>query len=314
LPYLNRYIFASLPISGKFINKTRKMKKLLLLSLSMLAVSPFLVPTAPAKAAFQGPDGYVEQVTASGEVKGWFYQNDQPEDIEVVFQNVNNTTDYRRYIINPQQASNKISYFTQRADVKAYLMKKYKNPTFKYPQGFLLTGKYLPVGQWRLTSVSGANIFGGGEIPMTSGNRVANISYSAPYVEGYVDSTTGGNIKGWAYDSGGYGGSYVGPDIYLKIRNVKSGATQEFSFGSNEEATLISRSARQDVISFLTHYRGQHPNYFDYPSVAKSGFSINLSASSHPVAAGTWEIVTLTMDGSDIPFGNTNPSHVMVIQ
>jgi hypothetical protein len=288
------------------------MKKILAILTNMIVLGTFFVPVMPvAQAAPIRPEGYVEQVLSGGSVKGWFWDNDQPVDLFVTYQNLDNG-ESRYYVINPQQASNKISYFSQRDDVKSYIRNKYPSATFHYPQGFLLTGNYLPNGRWKLVSVTEASIFAS-SLPITAGNTTFTVTSSQPYIEGYVDSTSGGAIKGWAYDSSLNPQLNIGPEIYLRVKNVQTAEVRDFTFATNDGSSLIYRTARQDVSNFLSNYRGQSPSYFDHPTNAMSGFTINLSASSHPIPSGTWHIEQLTMDGVTIPYGNTNPADTFVI-
>ncbi len=96
---------------------------------------------------------------------------------------------------------------------------------------FLFSGKYIEAGPWELISVAAEDMFGG-ELPIVSGNvKIARPS-AETYVEGYVDRTASGLIQGWAYNSIKstylYPG-FIGPEIYLKIKEQNTGETMEFT-------------------------------------------------------------------------------------
>jgi hypothetical protein len=282
-----------------------------------MALSGFPLVSNAAYPSGYVVDGFVEQVS-SGTVKGWVYQNDQPVTLVLTFQNATNESFIHYKITNAQQ-SNQISYWEQRTDVKSYLNSKYKaNLSFSKPQSFMLTGFYMPLGTWTLESVTVQGIVSK-TLPINTPNKTFVITSTHAYNEGYIDTTSNG-IKGWAYSSSATSVD-IAPEIKINLR--KTGTDERKTFilpkGSEQNGNMI-REVRYDVVTFLTNERGQEASRFASPSQTRNqvGFTMEYAYPpdypNRPLSSGTWEIESIMADDFNVVYGNTNPSHFIIVQ
>lgn len=256
-------------------------------------------------------DGYVEDV-GNTFVKGWAYQNDQPVDLIITFENVD-TARMITYSMTNRQESNKIALFTQRSDVKAALNKKYNTQlSYSRPQGFLFTTDFLPVGTWRLKSVE-TQALAPKTLPILSSNKTIVKTSVQVYKEGYVDTTSSG-IRGWAYSSFSPENE-TGPEITIAISRLDNTEAKFFTLPKlKQQFGYMERTSRQDVFSFLVNERGQDSTISNqpFPNRIYTGFTFNYNTGALP--SGTWIINSVLADGTPIDYGNTNPSKIIYVQ
>lgn len=284
----------------------------------MVAMLAAVLPVSSALATIQPKTatstyGYVEEA-ASGVIKGWVYQDDQPVELSFLLEK-SDGSESRTYSITNQQESNKIAYFSQRDDVRKYLA-LWGAKSFRYPQGFMLTGKFLPVGSWKILDVFNA---GTGElIPHSSSNMVLSIPSTLPYIEGYVDNTgQGSGMYGWAYSSERTVADFA-PEIVIKVTNTSTNESKTFTLPKGKEVQgYMARSVRQDAVSFLITKRGQGDVNFDHPKGNRTmvGFIFNYNAQEtpRPLTVGQWSIDSITADGEPVPYGSSNPAKILIV-
>jgi hypothetical protein len=273
-----------------------------------MALTPFV------KAMPNYPLGNVE-VIDNTKVQGWVYYKDAPVSITLTFvNNVNNPTDVRNYVISNTQNSNKISYFVDRPDVDNYLGYTYGNATITRPTGFMLTNMYLPQGQWTFVQAIAHSGSTSSTLPIIPTNRTMNVTYSEPYIEGYIDSTND-MIKGWAYSSDIPENEYA-PDINITV----SKGADKLSFAIDRHSIITSvggngpiiyiRDPRQDVVDFLYSKRGQKESYFSTSSHNQMGFAFHYK---NVLSSGTWTIESVYANNTLIPYGNNSLTNKIVV-
>lgn len=299
------------------------MKKIYsLLAGAILASALFVVLPKVSNAAYPAGyvvDGFVESMDNQN-LKGWVYQNDQPTLLHFCFEEVVSGSEGERicYSATNAQQSNKISYWDQRADVKAYLNAKYKaNLPFTKPQSFQITLKYIPLGTWKLAYVSTDGL-----APKDLAIGIPNVNFTStnplPYEEGYIDSTFGG-IKGWVYSSEVYAVDYA-PRIEIAMKKVDGSEKKVFVLPRGKQIEgYMMRSERQDVTSFLRNERGQPYSWFTGANTKRNftGFTFNHNSAhddpTRPLTSGQWEIEYIKADDFFVPYGNTNPSSIVTV-